>query len=273
MIMSAWPLVLGSYDLLEHRLPVLLDYLCLTTKWSDTSVLLHSGHQILFMWFTRSIFLRLFFPFPSTLMLSTFCLSVCPPSFVITAAPAWEGGVGAASGAGAGVPSQQAHEKNQENGEWDHLKAADIGTGTCHDAGLLQKEKKKEAIYSFSPCKHELWIFLWSVAWSVMFEPHHSYHSHVLLTKYFFAWSIRCWLSHHMILPPSIYTEFLTDWNPNEILCPVPMIQFPWLEMWHSTNHPSNQGQCSSACPLKFSSWALKRDASKVSFNQICLFF
>lgn len=52
------------------------------------------------------------------------------PSPLSKLAPAWEGRVGAALGAGAGVPGEQADEKDQKDGEWDHLKAADPGTGT-----------------------------------------------------------------------------------------------------------------------------------------------
>lgn len=133
----------------------MLDSLC-QTKWSDASVLVHSGHQIVFMWLTRSLFLCFFPPHPSptTLILSAFCLSsILLPT---AAAPTWEGRVGAASGAGAGVPGQQAHEENQKNGEWNHLKAADTGTGTLDPAGLLRnapKKEKRNTIYFISPCK------------------------------------------------------------------------------------------------------------------------
>lgn len=78
MIASAWLLVLGSKkkNLFQHRLPVLLASLC-QTKRSDASVLVCSGHQIVFMWLTRSPFLWAPPPPPilSTIISSTFCLS------------------------------------------------------------------------------------------------------------------------------------------------------------------------------------------------------
>lgn len=56
------------------------------------------------------------------------------------------------------------------------------------DCCEMPKKKRKETQFIlFSPASHELWIFLWSVAWSGMFEPHHIYHSRVLLTRYFFG--------------------------------------------------------------------------------------
>lgn len=49
--------------------------------------------------------------------------------FCAILAPAREGRTGAAPGAGAGVPGQQAHEEDQEDGERDHLQAVDFGAG------------------------------------------------------------------------------------------------------------------------------------------------
>ncbi|CAG10081.1 unnamed protein product [Tetraodon nigroviridis] len=47
------------------------------------------------------------------------------------AAAAREGGLGAAPGAGAGVPGEQADEEDQEDGERNHRQAADPGTATA----------------------------------------------------------------------------------------------------------------------------------------------
>lgn len=47
-----------------------------------------------------------------------------------TPAAAREGGAGAALGAGAGVPGEQADEEDQEDGKRNHRQAADPGTGT-----------------------------------------------------------------------------------------------------------------------------------------------
>lgn len=85
---------------------------------------------------------------------------------------------------------------------------------------VRRKPETRNTISLFCPARHEFQIFLWSVAWSGMFEPHHISHSALLLTRCFFGWSIHWWLSHHMIIPTYIYTEIHTGRSPNEILCP-----------------------------------------------------
>lgn len=71
-------------------------------------------------------------PLPSTLLsplLACLFIRLITSTFS-TPAAAREGGAGAALGAGAGVPGEQADEEDQEDGKRNHRQAADPGAGT-----------------------------------------------------------------------------------------------------------------------------------------------
>ena len=61
------------------------------------------------------------------------------PSHLSTSAPTREGRAGAALGAGAGVPGQQADEEDQEDGERHHFQAAHAGAGTGVDQSSVMR--------------------------------------------------------------------------------------------------------------------------------------
>lgn len=75
----------------------------------------------------------------SSLLIQLFINSLI---FFLIQAPTWEGRVGAALGTGTGVPGKQAHEKDKEDGEWDHFKTADIRAGKKGKTWLYCSRKK-----------------------------------------------------------------------------------------------------------------------------------